>query len=506
MNSYILQSEACRHCDPSQVDHFSRRILRTPTSDICTNCGAVLQTFPALYMTCDGENAPISIPPAVSVVLEQLLTRRLFRVARGHNPRKAERPFNVANTPAHRASDQALIELAGRGNIGATIRWNYSDVELYERARRELKTTSLDTVTDTMPVKIRRTLDVVHPHLDFTGLVVDPRSDGDRWLRFEKSFALPAQPLDLARLCLVVKVELHWFSVGESFPSETGPRQFYLGQSWDPPHMTLEEAVDAALHNALNGVNKVSIWSAVNRGHQICTFSGIGSYDVRQGCGYGYADTAVFGPRDRYWSGSFVGVVSSGDRGLLPTNQYGLNLNLRTPAHVTATFAGATIVDQAYEAGKHQVEAEKLLAGKTGTLVVTFKRAEGDTMLEFDVVADAVYQAARNRIVENFKRAELARLKQQLMGRDYVPEQFAAGEKVAALIGTQWYEGVFQSGIATKGGFLVTIAAPGGTGEWSVLTIKRLADALAEGLEIHPPYDPRTPHLQARLERIVPVS
>ena len=129
MNSYILQSDACRHCDPTQAQPWFRRMLRTPNADICTNCGAVLQTFPTLNMTVEqGEHAPIAIPAPVTAVLEELLRRRLFSVARGYNPRQAERSFDPSRTPAHRRSDQALIELAGRANCGVTIRWNYSEV------------------------------------------------------------------------------------------------------------------------------------------------------------------------------------------------------------------------------------------------------------------------------------------------------------------------------------------------------------------------------------------
>ncbi len=493
MNSYILQSDACRHCDPTQAQPWFRRMLRTPNADICTNCGAVLQTFPTLNMTVEqGEHAPIAIPAPVTAVLEELLRRRLFSVARGYNPRQAERSFDPSRTPAHRRSDQALIELAGRANCGVTIRWNYSDVELYDRARRELKTVALDTLDMLMPTRVRRGIVVAGETLDCTGLVTDERSPRHRWLRFEKSFPLAEQPLQLSKLCLVVKVEFEWYVVGESLPSESGPAVYYLGQNWDPPHMTLEEALDAALNASLDGRSghigyHSSINHAIHRGHQVGGYNGdpINSYDNRPRKGCGYGEYVAVGPQSRYWTNTFVGPVSSGETVLLPQNQWGLLLTLHTAARVVATIGDATLLDQELAAGKHQIDCEALLAGKLGKLIVTLKR-ENDVVHEFDLVDNATYDAARIRFIEDFKRAELARLKVAIRGRDARPASFCEGETVAAEIEGRWFEGVYKAP-ESGGTHLVEVKSFGATRLWSVFEPKTLAEALREGLNVAPP-------------------
>lgn len=499
MNSFILQSETCRHCSPAQSEPWSRRILRTPNADICTNCGAVLQTFPTLNMTVEqGDHAPIAIPAPVTAVLEELLRRRLFTVADGIHPRKADRPLETSRIPAHRRSDQALIELFGRANCRVTIRWNYSDVELYERARRELKTVALETLDVLMPTRVRRGIDVAGENLDCTGFFTDDRCLRTRWLRFEKSFPLSEQPIELSKLCLVVKVEFQWYVVGESLPSESGPTQYYIGQNFHPPYMTIEEALDASFHAALDSSHGAEIWHAIHRGHRVAHYiDPIGSYDRRPRESCGYSEYIAVGPRDRYFNSSFVGPVSSGAHVLLPQSLWGLHLTLRSPARVVASIDGATLVDQELPAGKHQIDCEALLAGKLGKLTVALKR-ETEVVHEFELVDDTTYQAARNRVIEDVKRAELARLKVALQGRDAHQRSFGVGDKVAVEIEGRWYEGIYKAPEAS-GTHLVEVKSFGATRVWSVFEPKPLAEALRAGLNVVPPESRDVPTVGARL-------
>lgn len=536
MTSYILHNRYCQHCDLSQVMDIWRRVLRTPTEEICTNCGAVLNTFPAMDVTFPGENPPISIPEEVSILLAELLKRRIFSVARGNNPRVADRSFS-GNVPAHRAGDQALIELTGTGNCTATLRWNFSEEELYRQSRFEIERQpkpSLDSVDAVMPTRIRRALEVVFPALAFSGSMSNDRSLWYRALRFERTFPLKKQPLDLARLILVVKLELSWLHVGESFPGEIGPRRFYVGQSWDPPHLTADEALDVALASTIGSSRYMDagIWDALHRGWKVGGYDRdpLRNFDHRPNPYLHNPRTWLKAPQ---WTAGYYGVVSSGERGLLPAGvATTLSYRLDKPAGITVSIDEEELLCQHFEAGEGSVEMKASFGHKTGTVVIHVKFSDDDEKtIEYHFVTQDEYITAMRRIVEQFKRQELAQLLlhagvvesrmarpgdrvlisdggrpvegRHSAGIRCVPDDglsaFQAGEKVAVLIGAQWFEAVYRSG---QHGTIhsVDVTTLGGTSSWSVMVVKPLVQALREGLTVIAPFDAQVQSPHARLE------
>src|SRR3954470_18598542 len=101
MPSVIFQSSACRHCDGKPLERQERRVLRTPTEDICCNCGEVLQTYP-VPMQIAPTDGIILIPDQVSQALEKLLKTRLFELDREGSPELMRHHWAaIEKPPAH---------------------------------------------------------------------------------------------------------------------------------------------------------------------------------------------------------------------------------------------------------------------------------------------------------------------------------------------------------------------------------------------------------------------
>lgn len=524
-------------------------MLKTATRDICCTCGTILQEYPEItgISVKPGE---ISLPPAVSAVLERLLTRRLFILGKGAQPRRVlHNDLNVermAKTLVHRAGDQVYVTLRGPGNCEAEIRWNYSSGELlppqvwdetdytdfhHPRKKTELKP-RLQAVEFPLPPRIVRACDAIED-FDLVSSHLDRRNRCARSLRFERRVPVTETILDTTEsLVLVIKVELSWLQVGSSFPCEEGPREFNVSVFYQGYPQSLEEAVDLAIYQAMNGRRNEGNIEIHHSSDRLARLATVVNPLTRQCGGQNYymymssspvvqhKSTLICNSDDR-WQGAFVAgngvfLVPEGldfhfavwmpqdrrfrEEQILPDVQ--VQVKREENVVVEKTFGGSardtghgiwggnvdyTIVDDGLK---------KPIAGETLTTTVTHNGATVDSV--YKVVPLKEYEdawdASRNPVIERYKRTLIAEVTRMM--REYFrtrkeeqkPFELKDGQKAAAFIEGRWMECIYAG--AQDGELAVDVVTASGHTSYYASQVLPLEVALTEGLYVVPPFNP----------------
>lgn len=549
MNSLIFPSKSCSKCNERPFEEPERLVLKTATRDICCTCGSILQEYPAIT-GISVQSGQISLPKAVSAVLERLLTRRLFILDRGHQPRRVGRSdLNVermAKTLVHRAGDQVYVTLRGPGNCHAEIRWNYSSAELlpplpwdemdYTDFRRPRKKTelkpNLQAVEFPLPPRIVRSCDAIED-FDLVSSHLDRRNRFSRSLRFERRVPVTETILDTTEsLVLVVKVELSWLQVGSSFPSEEGPREFNISAFYQGYPQSLEEAVDLAIYQAMQGageqrggdieihhssdrlaklakvVNPLTLHRAPQHYYMSCrpvaqnkseiscnnddrwqgafdTGSGVFLVPEELDCYF-----SVYMPQDRRYREEHILpdvqiVVKRGDNIVVDKTFGG---PARDMGHGSwGNSVGYTVSDDGLK---------KFVDGETVTTSVTDNGATVERV--YKVVSLKAYEdawdASRNPVIERYKRtliAEVSKLMREYWRtrrEEQKPFELKGGQKAAAFIDGRWMEGVYEG--TEDGDHVVNVVTASGHISYYASQVLPLEVALTEGLYVVPPFNP----------------
>jgi hypothetical protein len=546
MNSLIFASRNCSKCNERPFEPSERMVLKTATRDICCTCGSVLQTFPELTGITTPKDL-ISIPPAVSAVLEKLLTRRLFILGRGQQPsRVMARNLDVermAKTLVHRVGDQVLLDLRGPGNCVGEIRWNYSSGELLPRhpweepeylgghrnSRRELKP-RLQDVEFPLPPRIVRACDAIDG-FDLVSSLLNRDDRCQRSLRFEKRVPVTEKFLDTTEsLVLVVKVEFGWLQVGSSFPSEEGPREFNTSCHYQGYPQSLEEAVDDAIHMMMTRrqeAGHAEIYHSSDRLAKLAEVKNPLDAEPRKQYYMSCRPVAKHSSHiETRQDARFRGAYDAGNGVFLVPEDLDYHLSVSMPQDrryqeehilpdvqvvvkhgeeviVERTFGGPSC-DTGHGAFGYSVvytvssdKLKKLNAGDTLTTVITDNGAAVERVYKVVPLKqyDAAWDDLQNAIIEPYKRTVIAAVTSMM--RNYwrtrddaqMPFELKSGQKAAAFIEGRWLEGVYEGTV--DGERVVNVVTVTGRTAYNVSQVLPLEVALTEGLHVVPPFNSR---------------
>ena len=549
MKSIIFSSHVCSKCNEKPFESGERHVLRTPTRDICCTCGNVLQTFPAVTDVTVPKGT-ISIPAAVSTVLERLLTRRLYILDRGRQPFRADRSIfdveRMAKTLAHRAGDQVYIKLRGPGNCSAELRWNYSSKVLLPRhpwqeleynpegGRSSFREMShlkphLANVEFPLPSRISRSCDALDG-FDLLGSILDRNDRCRRSLRFEQRVDMESPILDTTEdLVLIIKVELSWLHIGSSFPNEDGPRVFNVSAFYQGYPQSLGEAVDLAIYKATYGRDQETI-EIHHSGERLAVMGKVQNPLVlfREPRQYYMSAGPVAKNESALQPGAsapeYQGPFDTKDGAwLIPEGlQYHLSVSMpsdkrftddRVPpeVHVLIKHGEETILEHLFGGPEHKggysqygyrigytVVSDKLKALAAGEIVRTIITDNGASVERvYKVVSLKEYEAAwdswRNPIIERYKRQMIAEVTAGVRSyfrtgaREAAAAELKGGQKVAAFIDGRWVEGVYKQRDA-NGEQIVAVVTAAGSASYVVSLVLPLEEALTEGLHVAPPF------------------
>jgi hypothetical protein len=538
MTSFVFDSSVngCPACVNSRagIAHFpAPRVLRTGTEDLCAECGKVLQQFPKVKkVEYELDAGVVQIPEPVSSMVATLLKRRLFHFEAGGYPGLTD-TFGRLMAPGWRQqpSGQALIAMTGAGNVWAKVTWSYVTAEEYRVSRLDKfshprKFPTLESVKVPMPAPIRRALDIV-TESEFN--LTDRFVSNYIWtLRFDKAFPLEQQPFDLVKRCLLVKLELSFLKIGESFPSGDGARDYYVGERSNNRYerLTLEEAFERALVAASRGD-----WAYANEIHKHgansyrCSQLQIDRLLLKEQCG---PRPIVTNPASRAWLYFDLNKhdcdprntwLPSGGRDVLPPGVEFLGVNLRESSLVSLELNGAIVWKQNIEVvasnssfrSGQRFDITKVLNDKLGGVVIRIKNDNEDLTFEYELVSTSEHQRVCDRIVERYKLRTLYEVREKFAADSN--KILSPQQKIAAYIGGRWLEGLYLGDIAITEldkppvyyMHRVEIVQENGIAEWKVFDVMPLEQALYEGLSVIPPFDRRVELLSAKLIGVRPV-